>query len=63
MTDMSYIIMEKNLNSLQASGIQELMQTPLEPHGLILLFILNLMQLNLIVLELERLLVLLERQA
>ena len=63
MTDMSYIIMEKNLNSLQGFGTLEPIPIQLEPHGLILLFILNLMRPNLIVLERELLLVLLEKQA
>ena len=49
MTDMSYIITEKKLSSLQVSGIQERIQDRFERHGLILLFILTLMRLNLIV--------------
>ena len=54
--------MEKKLSSLQESGIQELIQILLEQHGLILLFILTLMLLNLIVLKQEQCQVLLDQQ-
>ena len=55
MIDMLYLTIEKKLNCPQESGIQALIQMPLEQHGLTLLFNLIPMQLNLIALEQERL--------